>query len=39
MKNLLYIDACIRGAQSRTRRIAAPIVAALAEGLELAKQF
>ena len=31
MKNLLYIDACIRGEQSRTRRIAEPIVAALSE--------
>lgn len=31
MKNLVYIDACIRGFESRTRRIAEPIVEALKE--------
>lgn len=29
MKKLLYIDACIRGAVSRTRRVAEPIIEAL----------
>lgn len=31
MKKLLYIDACIRDEESRTKRIAEPIVAALKE--------
>ncbi len=31
MKSLVYIDACIRGFESRTRRIAEPIVEALKE--------
>jgi len=31
MKDLLYIDACIRDGQSRTKRIAEPILAALSE--------
>lgn len=31
MEKLLYIDACIRGNESRTRRIAEPIVHALEE--------
>ena len=31
MKKLLYIDACIRDDESRTKRIATPIVEALAE--------
>lgn len=29
MKKLLYIDACIRDEQSRTKRIATPIIEAL----------
>ena len=29
MKKLLYIDACIRGNESRTRRIAEPLMEAL----------
>ena len=35
MKKLLYIDACIRGESSRTRRIAEPIVKVLAERYEV----
>ena len=35
MKKLLYIDACIRNAESRTKRIARPIVEALAERYEV----
>ena len=35
MKKLLYIDACIRGEASRTRRIAEPIVKALSERYEV----
>ena len=31
MKKLLYIDACIRNGESRTKRIATPIVEALKE--------
>ena len=31
MKNLLYIDACIRDEMSRTKQVAEPIVAALAQ--------
>lgn len=31
MKKLLYIDACIRDEESRTKRIAEPIVAVLKE--------
>jgi len=31
MKDLLYIDACIRDSQSRTKQIAEPILAALSE--------
>lgn len=32
---LLYIDACIRGADSRTRRIAAPLIEALSRRYEI----
>ncbi|MBQ8669657.1 MAG: NAD(P)H-dependent oxidoreductase [Oscillospiraceae bacterium] len=35
MKKLLYIDACIRNAESRTKRIAIPIVEALKERYEV----
>ena len=35
MKKLLYIDACIRNAESRTKRIATPIVEALTERYEV----
>ena len=35
MKKLLYIDACIRNAESRTKRIASPIVEALKERYEV----
>lgn len=35
MKKLLYIDACIRNGESRTKRIAAPIVEALKEKYEV----
>ena len=35
MKKLLYIDACIRNAESRTKRIATPIVEALKERYEV----
>ena len=37
MKKLVVIDACIRGEGSRTRRIAAPIVEALAKRYEMTK--
>jgi FMN-dependent NADH-azoreductase len=37
MKKLVVIDACIRGEESRTRRIAAPIVEALAKRYEMTK--
>lgn len=35
MKKLLYIDACIRNAESRTKRIATPIVEVLKERYEV----
>ena len=35
MKKLLYIDACIRGEESRTKRISTPIVEALKEKYEV----
>ena len=35
MKKLLYIDACIRDEESRTKRIAEPIVAALIDKYEV----
>ena len=35
MKKLLYIDACVRGEPSRTRRVATPIVEALSERYEV----
>ena len=35
MKKLLYIDACIRDEQSRTKRIATPIVEALKQKYEV----
>ena len=35
MKKLLYIDACIRDEESRTKRIATPIVEALKEKYEV----
>lgn len=35
MKKLLYIDACIRDEQSRTKRIAAPIIEALRQKYEV----
>ena len=35
MKKLLYIDGCIRGELSRTKKIAAPIVEALKETYEV----
>lgn len=35
MKKLLYIDACIRNGESRTKRIATPIVEALEEKYEV----
>lgn len=37
MKNLLYIDACIRDEESRTKRIAEPIVAELANKYDVTK--
>jgi len=37
MKKLVVIDACIRGDESRTRRIAEPIVAALAKRYEITR--
>ena len=37
MKRLVVIDACIRGEESRTRRIAAPIVEALAQRYEITR--
>ncbi len=35
MQKLVYIDACVREGDSRTRRIAEPIVAALAKKYEI----
>lgn len=35
MKSLVYIDACIRGAESRTRRIAEPLIEKLSERYEI----
>ncbi len=35
MKKLLYIDACIRNGESRTKRIATPIIEALKEKYEI----
>lgn len=35
MKKLLYIDACIRNGESRTKRIATPIIEALKEKYEV----
>ncbi len=35
MKKLLYIDACIRDEQSRTKRIATPIIEALKQKYEV----
>ena len=37
MKKLVVIDACIRGEESRTRRIAEPIIAALAKRYEITR--
>ena len=37
MKNLLYIDACIRDKESRTKRIAEPIVAELSNKYNVTK--
>ena len=37
MKKLVVIDACIRGEESRTRRIAAPIVEALSKRYEVTR--
>ena len=37
MRNLLYIDACIRDEESRTKRIAEPIVAELANRYNVTK--
>ena len=37
MKKLVVIDACIRGEESRTRRIAEPILAALAKRYEITR--
>ena len=37
MKKLVVIDACIRGEESRTRRLAEPILAALAKRYEITK--
>jgi FMN-dependent NADH-azoreductase len=37
MKKLVVIDACIRGEESRTRRIAEPIVEALAKRYEITR--
>jgi FMN-dependent NADH-azoreductase len=37
MKKLVVIDACIRGEESRTRRMAEPIVAALAKRYEITR--
>ena len=37
MKKLIVIDACIRGEESRTRRIAEPIVGALAKRYEITR--
>ena len=35
MKKLVVIDACIRGEESRTRRLAAPVIEALAKRYEI----
>ena len=35
MKKLLYIDACIRDEQSRTKRIATPVIEALKQKYEV----
>lgn len=37
MKSLVYIDACMRGKESRTRRIAEPIIDKLSERYEIIK--
>ena len=37
MKKLVVIDACIRGEESRTRRIAEPIVEALAKRYKITR--
>lgn len=37
MEKLLYIDACIRNGDSRTKRIAEPVVAALSERYEVSR--
>ena len=37
MKSLVYIDACMRGKESRTRRIAEPIIEKLSERYEIIK--
>ena len=37
MKKLVVIDACIRGEESRTRRLAEPILAALAKRYEITR--
>ena len=37
MKKLVVIDACVRQAESRTRRIAEPVIAALSERYEITR--
>ena len=37
MKKLVVIDACVRQSESRTRRIAEPVISALAERLEIVR--
>ena len=37
MKSLVYVDACIRGAESRTRRIAEPLIEKLSERYEITR--
>ena len=37
MKKLVVIDACIRGEESRTRRIAEPVIEALAKRYEITR--
>ena len=37
MKSLVFIDACMRGKESRTRRIAEPIIDKLSERYEIIK--
>ena len=40
MKSLVYVDACIRGAESRTRRIAEPLIEKkIQEGLALVEAW